>query len=206
MAPRPLVTATVQAALLGALSNVLAQLLAGRGGGADESTKSIDWIPVLQFLLFNIVSTPPNFLWQEFLESTYPAHPRKNNGSLSIPNTIIKFALDQTIGALVNTLLFSIFIHALKDAMAHAPHMESLPAAVAYFMSPGAVDLARVDALAVVDAAKRDFWPVVATGLKFWPAVSLINFSFVKTVATRNLVGASAGVVWGIYMSTVAAR
>ncbi|RCI08721.1 hypothetical protein L249_4764 [Ophiocordyceps polyrhachis-furcata BCC 54312] len=198
MTPRPLVTATVQAALLGALSNVLAQLLT-----ADESTESIDWIPVLQFLLFNIVSTPPNFLWQEFLESTYP---RKNNGSLSIYNTMVKFALDQTIGALVNTLLFSIFIHALQDAMAHAPHMESLPAAAAYFMKPGAVNLTRVDALAILDAAKRDFWPVVVTGLKFWPAVSLINFSFVKTVATRNLVGASAGVVWGIYMSTVAAR
>ncbi|RDA91226.1 hypothetical protein CP533_3400 [Ophiocordyceps camponoti-saundersi (nom. inval.)] len=205
MAPRPLVTATVQAALLGALSNVLAQLLAGRGG-AEESTKSIDWIPVLQFLLFSIVSTPPNFLWQEFLETSYPAHPRKNNGSLSVTNTLIKFALDQTVGALVNTLLFSIFIHALQDAMAHAPHVDSLPAAVAHLFSPGAVDVTRVDARAVLDAARADFWPVVVTGVKFWPVVSLVNFSFVETVATRNLVGALAGVVWGIYMSTVAAR
>ncbi|PHH77779.1 hypothetical protein CDD80_203 [Ophiocordyceps camponoti-rufipedis] len=141
MSLRPLVIATVQAALLGALSNVLAQLLAAEG------SKGVNWIPVLQFLLFSIISTPPNYLWQEFLESTYPAHPRKNKGSLSVYNTIAKFILDQTIGAVVNTLLFSLFIHALQDAMATAPRVTSLPAAVAYFLRPGAVDVGRVDPL-----------------------------------------------------------
>ncbi|KAF4595260.1 hypothetical protein GQ602_000873 [Ophiocordyceps camponoti-floridani] len=200
MSLRPLVTATAQAALLGALSNVFAQLLAAEG------RKSVDWIPVLQFLLFSIISTPPNYLWQEFLESTYPAHPRKNKGSLSVYNTMAKFILDQTIGAVVNTLLFSLFIHALQDAMATAPRVTSLSAAAAYFLRRGAVDLGRVDAASVVAASKRDFWPIVRAGVKVWPAVSLFNFMVVKTVAARNLVGALAGVAWGVYMSTVAAR
>lgn len=36
---------------------------------------------------------------------------------------------------------------------------------------------------------------------KLWPAVSLVNFTLVKSVQGRNLVGALAGVAWGVYIS-----
>ena len=55
-------------------------------------------------------------------------------------------------------------------------------------------------------ASKDEFRPIFVAGWKLWPAVSLVNFTLVKTVEGRNLVGALAGVVWGVYMSLVSAR
>lgn len=158
---------------------------------------------------------------QVYLESTYPAHPpppptphaKKSDSRrlpqprapLSIRNTLAKFALDQTVGAVVNTLLFSVFIHSLQDAMAPAPRITSLPKAAAYWTTPGAIDLSRVSFVNVWAVALAEFWPIVSAGLKVWPAVSLLNFTLIKTVPARNLVGALVGVAWGIYMSIVAA-
>ncbi|KAI5464588.1 hypothetical protein BGZ63DRAFT_378105 [Mariannaea sp. PMI_226] len=214
----PMVTAMIQNAALGGLANVLAQLiLAYRSGSAV----SIDWVPVFQFLLFNVLSTPPNFLWQEFLESTFPAypppktpHPKKSDdpsppptpAKLSIRNTFIKLALDQTVGSTVNTLLFSNYTHAVRSALHPVPRITNLFKAISFWTSPGAVDLTRVDWNAVWAASLDDFWPIVFAGWKLWPAVSLVNFSAIKTVEARNLVGATAGVFWGIYMSFVAAQ
>lgn len=48
--------------------------------------------------------------------------------------------------------------------------------------------------------------PLVVAGWKLWPAVSLVNFAAVKTVEGRNLVGALAGVVWGVYISLISAQ
>ncbi|KAM4065179.1 peroxisomal protein [Hirsutella rhossiliensis] len=220
MTSRALLDATLQQALLGAASNVLAQLITA---SKNKTELSVDWIPVFQFLLFSIISTPPNFLWQVYLESTYPAHPpaapaphaKKSDTAkrppsqpapLSIRNTVAKFALDQTVGAVVNTLLFSVFIHSLQDAMAPAPRITSLPKAAAYWTTPGAIDLARVRFADVWAVSLADFWPIVMAGLKVWPAVSLLNFTVIKTVPARNLVGALVGVAWGIYMSMVAAK
>lgn len=52
-----------------------------------------------------------------------------------------------------------------------------------------------------IETAKRDFWPLVTAGWKLWPAVSLLNFTLVKSVEGRSLVGSLAGMVWGIYLS-----
>lgn len=49
--------------------------------------------------------------------------------------------------------------------------------------------------------AKEEYWPVMRAGWKLWPWVSLANFSLVKTVEMRQLVGGLAGLVWGVYLS-----
>ena len=46
----------------------------------------------------------------------------------------------------------------------------------------------------------------MVAGWRLWPFVSLVNFAFVKSVETRNLIGALAGVVWGVYMSLFASQ
>ncbi|POR33272.1 Mpv17/PMP22 family protein [Tolypocladium paradoxum] len=214
MASRPILAATLQAALLAAMSNVLAQLITA---SRNKTELLVDWIPVFQFLLFSIVNTPPNFLWQDFLESTFPAHPPAPHPKkfddkplpqqpLSLRNTLAKFLLDQTLGAAANTLLFSVSLRALQDAMAPAPRITGFHRAWAYWSGPRAIDFARVDFAAVWDAARAEFWPLVGAGARFWPVVSIVNFTLVKTVEGRNLVGAVAGVAWGVYMSMVAAQ
>ncbi|KAL7913511.1 hypothetical protein GGI35DRAFT_212071 [Trichoderma velutinum] len=215
MAPSPIIQATLQSSLLAALSNILAQAITAY---RNNEAVTIDWVPVFQYVLFAVVSTPPNFLWQDFLESTFPAHPKQPSKQpsdskkspsssqppapkLSLVNTILKFLLDQTIGAALNTLLFSTFTHSLRQAMVHAPRITSLPSAAKYWSSAGAVDFNRVDFGVVWAAAKAEFWALMFAAAKLWPAVSLINFTLIKSVQGRNLVGALAGVAWGVYVS-----
>lgn len=62
MALSALKEAIVQAAVLSMVSNILAQFIDGQKDG-EAGRYSIDWIPVFQFLLFSIISTPPNFYW-----------------------------------------------------------------------------------------------------------------------------------------------
>ncbi|KAG8671662.1 hypothetical protein FPOAC2_05012 [Fusarium poae] len=211
----PVIMATIQSAALGGIANVLAQVITAYRAGTDVV---IDWVPVFQFLLFNVICTPPNFYWQDFLESTFPAHPKetskpknqkgakKTQPKLSVRNTLIKFTLDQTIGAAANTLLFSTYVHALRFAIKDVPVITSLPKAVTYWTSPRTIDFSRVNWTAVWEAAKADFAPLIYAGWKLWPAVSIVNFAAIKTVEGRNLVGALAGVAWGIYMSLIAAQ
>ncbi|KAJ4140283.1 hypothetical protein NW768_001640 [Fusarium equiseti] len=211
----PVVMATIQSAALGGIANILAQAITAYRAGTDVV---IDWVPVFQFLLFNVLCTPPNFYWQDFLESTFPAHPGESPKSkdpksakmtqpkLSVRNTLIKFALDQTVGAAVNTLLFSTYVHALRSAIKDVPVITNLPKAITYWTSPRTIDFSRVNWTVVWEAAKSDFAPLIYAGWKLWPAVSIVNFAAIKTIEGRNLVGALAGVAWGIYMSLIAAQ
>lgn len=128
-------------------------------------------------------------------------------GKLSKRNTIAKLVLDQTVGAAVNTLLFSTYTHAIQAAMAHRPATAGPGSTSAAFLASGrALDFAQVDWRVVVARSRLDFWPLMGAALGLWPWVSLFNFTLVKSVETRNLVAALAGMVWGVYMSMFAAK
>jgi hypothetical protein len=85
--------------------------------------------------------------------------------------------------------------------MLHAPRITNLPAATKFWSSGGAVDFTVVEFGVVWAEAKAEFWPLVFAAAKLWPAVSLVNFTLIKSVQGRNLVGALAGVAWGVYIS-----
>jgi hypothetical protein len=155
---------------------------------------------------------------QEFLETTWPAHdapPPKQSGDktsaekpaaepqLNVTNTAIKWVLDQTWGAAFNTVLFSLFIHSVQQAMVRPGALSAPDQSVQYLvaLARGDVAYAPVDWNDVLARTRAEFWPFVVAGWKLWPLVSVINFVFVKTVNGRNLVGSLAGVVWGIYLS-----
>lgn len=103
--PSPLVTATLQAAGLSALSNVLAQCL--RSYRNNEPLR-LNAIQLLQFVGFTFLTCPPNFLWQRYLEETFPGKTVHYDGTTSLDkgNTAKKFFIDQTLGAVVNTVIF----------------------------------------------------------------------------------------------------
>jgi hypothetical protein len=128
---------------------------------------------------------------------------------LNVWNTVIKTVLDQTVGMAVNTAVFLFFFGGLQAAMRPLPHepiAHHAGRSVEFLTSGRAVDYSRVDWRAVMGKSLVDFWPMVLAGWRLWPFVSVVNFAFVKKVETRNLVGALAGVVWGVYMSLVAAK
>lgn len=97
---------------------------------------------------------------------------------LNITNTVLKFLVDQTLCASLNTVGFSAGMAGIKGASTSQ----------------------------AVQIAKQDFWPMMSAGWRLWPFVSLANYSVVKTVEARQLVGSCAGLVWGVYLSLVSAR
>ena len=100
----------------------------------SQQPLNLDFVPLFQFVVFTLISCPPNILWQELLEATFPGYTyqsapkakvddhdqsreaEKGSGGmkLNVANTCKKFVLDQTVGATVNTLLFIVAIGALK--------------------------------------------------------------------------------------------
>lgn len=173
------------------------------------------------FVAFSIISCPPNYLWQAWLEATFPGYtesltpaekeklvdetvvgqstatektglqtrdvnkaavtsksapnPQKAKQQLSISNTAIKFILDQSVGAAVNTIMFIMGI-----AMLRGQSLES-----------------------GWEQTKTGFWPLVFAGQKLWPLVSIISLTLVP-VEQRMVFGSIIGVGWGIFLSLMA--
>ena len=139
------------------------------------------------------------FYRQSFLESTFPStHLVPSNSAinaaskdnekeldreqktseiyeskLSKRNTFAKFALDQTFGAGVNTLIFLIGFGGLSGKTWDQS----------------------------IQSVRDDFWGLIFAGWKLWPLVSFFNFAVIKSVEIRGLVGSLAGLGWGIYLS-----
>ncbi|KAK3298556.1 uncharacterized protein B0H64DRAFT_78097 [Chaetomium fimeti] len=237
MAP-PIVTATIQGAVISAISNILAQAITAH---QNNTPLIIDYIPVFQYALFALLSTPPNFLWQDFLESAFPAYhmaPTKEaitaasaaddakldtdaargrviEPRLSKRNTALKALLDQTVGAAANTALFSLFMHAARQAMAHhyaaraAGDGDVRAGGLAFLLGGAGAEAMRYQDVAwasVWALTRAEFWGLIQAGWRFWPAVSLVNYVFLTTVEARSLVGALAGLGWGIYLSLITAQ
>ncbi|MCJ1332560.1 hypothetical protein MMC10_009253 [Thelotrema lepadinum] len=186
MAPSALRRATTQACMLNILSTTLAQILRHyRKSGQFSPLGALEPVAIIQFLIFCILSTPPNFLWQEFLENHFPGYPQPpkkvkvdDDGKgvtidqpLSLKNTTIKFLLDQTFGAVGNNAGFLIGITAIRGGGWN-------------------------ECMAVLQS---EFWPLMGAAAKLWPAVSLFNF-LVVPAEKRVVVGSVVGLFWGIFM------
>ncbi|KAK4673771.1 hypothetical protein QC763_114840 [Podospora pseudopauciseta] len=226
MALSPMQFALIQAAVIGSLSNIIAQVIAAQ---RDNKLITINLLSLFQYVLFGLVNTPPNILWQEYLESTFPSyHPsptpeaiasaskgseaeldaEEKEGKLVEPklnrrNTAIKTLLDQTVGAAVNTFLYSMFMNGIQMGMAHH-ELEAQTSLGFLFGEKGVVRAQDVNWGVVWERTRGEFWGIVKAGWKFWPVISLVNFTFLKSVEMRNLVGGLAGVGWGVYVNLFA--
>ena len=114
----PLQTATLQSAVLSLASSLIARLLSPNSPPP----------PLIPILVFTILSTPPNYLFQQLLERQFPGYALKKidideggkgvtvEEKLNVRNTCLKFLLDQTLGAAVNTALWLGGVQALRGA------------------------------------------------------------------------------------------
>ena len=190
--PSPLVTATLQAACLSALSNVMAQCL--RSYRNNEPLR-LNPIQLFQFVGFTFLTCPPNFLWQLYLEETFPGKTVHYDGTTSLDkgNTAKKFFIDQTLGAVVNTVIFVGTFAAFKGKDRTAIQREVRRVC----------DL-RVGSYSCLPLLQETF-PLMKHGWKLWPAVSLLNFTVVP-VHRRILVGGIVGLFWGCFLSIIVAK
>ena len=147
-------------------------------------------MPIVHFVLFAFLSCPPNYLWQEYLEERFPGYTTGTDGQKTLhkTNTAKKLMLDQTLAATVNTLLFISIIGAFKGKDGKAILRDCRRVCFTHPSTTCSAD------------SWQDFWPIVLSGLKLWPLVSLFNFTCVP-VPRRMVVGGLAGLFWGIYLS-----
>ncbi|KAL3432783.1 hypothetical protein BDV09DRAFT_173398 [Aspergillus tetrazonus] len=191
MALPPIAKATLQAALISASSNVLAQ---GITSYREGTPFELDSQVLFQFTTSALILSPLAFLWLEGLEQRFPGteqtQPPKGKekteekGKIkdkpepkpNVKNIVAKIVVDQLIGGAWNTVAFIVTMGILRGQNYEV----------------------------IKEEIMNNFWPYMLAGLKFWPLVSILNFTVVPA-SQRLLVGNLFGVVWGVYVSLMAA-
>ncbi|KAI1326042.1 hypothetical protein F5Y16DRAFT_248479 [Xylariaceae sp. FL0255] len=198
MPSSPMLKATMAASALSATSNILAQFLEAY---RDERPFSFDIALFLRFVIVTLITCPPNFMWQQLLERTFPAYEQRSSSSnnqrdlekqekpdggsaperpkkLNLKNTFAKWFIDCiTLGAIFNTVAFFLLIGILK----------------------------RQPMWLIAQNIRTETIPVIVAGYKIWPFASIVSFSFIP-VERRIVFLNFIGLLWGIYMSLVASR
>ncbi|KAI9753376.1 MAG: hypothetical protein M1815_006230 [Lichina confinis] len=210
-------TATLQAATLSAASNLLAQILLAY---QMDTPLRMNLTSLFHFVLFTLVSTPPNYLWQDYLERTYPAYSRVAGSDRHIDAANVKVSVvdpaepdlkgqeaerrrrrddndDDVVGPekkinLRNTMVKWVLDQSLGAGLNTVAYI----AAMSYFRGQTQAE--------VYGTVQKDFWPLFKAGLKLWPLVSLLNFTVVP-LHQRIVVCSLVGLGWGVYLSLVTA-
>ncbi|KAI8662434.1 hypothetical protein NCS56_01047300 [Fusarium sp. Ph1] len=207
--PSPIVAATLQAAALSSASNVLAQLIEAR---QQNRPVTLDLLPLLRFVTLTLITAPPNYHWQQFLERTFPAYPsgRPQERIGDIEMTPAEDAPELKEGyeermAEVN-----------RDREPKFSMKNTLTKWFVDCISAGAImnTVAFLIIMGVLKGqASSQIWsniktetiPIIIAGYKIWPIASIISFSFIP-VHRRIVFLSFIGLLWGIYMSLVASR
>ncbi|KAK1145827.1 hypothetical protein N8T08_003773 [Aspergillus melleus] len=106
--------------------------------------------------------------------TTRPFQPRKKRSGTW--NFGMKFLLDQTVGSVLNIVLFVMLINLLKG----------------------------LEWGVVWGLVCEDFTPIMIARLKYRPVVSTLMYTVVP-VERRVVFGSACGVIWGVYLSLYAA-
>lgn len=168
-------TVTLQAAGFSALSTTLAQAITAW----QTQDMSFDAYALLSFMAIAIIMTPPNYLYQKWLEDSFPTSVPARDGNdkavgerLSKTHTVIKFFMDQTFGAMANTACFIV--------------LAGLAQGLTLCMLRTKLD--------------REFFTMLTAGWKLWPWCTLANLVIVP-FDYRMMVGNVVGVCWGVYVT-----
>ncbi|KAI1384770.1 uncharacterized protein F4822DRAFT_416210 [Hypoxylon trugodes] len=196
--PSQMTKATLAAAGLSSASNILAQFLEAY---RDSRPFVFDIPNFLRFVTVTFITAPPNYMWQQLLERSFPAYERsaptgdiekqgatgedersiggaEQKPRLNLRNTFAKWFIDCiTLGAIFNTVAFFVLMGILK---------RQGPDQIGYNI-------------------RTETIPVIVAGYKIWPFASIISFSCVP-VERRIVFLNFVGLLWGIYMSLVASR
>jgi len=186
----PIVTTTIQAVLINSVANIIAQFLEIKHSRSistpvDPKPISVDVFRVLQFVTWTLLSVPPHFRWQQYLERTFPAYyegrsfkseeegvpvvvTRKRN----FRNIFKKILCDQGCAAPINCALFLLIMTLLRGGS----------------FQEG------------IETIHNRFWALKLAGWRIWPLVGLFNYSFVP-VDRRVIVSTIVGLCWNVFLA-----
>ncbi|KAI8628743.1 hypothetical protein F5Y19DRAFT_112368 [Xylariaceae sp. FL1651] len=205
--PSPMVKATLAASALSSVSNILAQFLEAYREGRPFV---FDAALFLRFVTVAFLTAPPNYMWQQLLERSFPAYERNNNkqrtSGTDSPRDLEKQA-EGSAGAGVGPNeprkprlnLRNTFTKWFIDCIT----LGALFNTVAFFILMGMLKRQPVDVIA--RNIRTETFPLIVAGYKIWPFASIISFSCVP-VERRIVFLNFVGLLWGIYMSLVASR
>ncbi|KAF4120893.1 Mpv17 / PMP22 family [Geosmithia morbida] len=211
----PFAAATLQAGALSTLSNLCAQVIEAY---QENRGLSLDVPQLLRFVCLTFITTPPNFVWQQFLERWYPAYPTAATPSSRHHKDDIEMeAGDWTTTA--DGLLEGDLGSGAAVATAQKPKFSMRNTLAKWFidcMTVGAIlntlaflvimgGLKGQSADQVATNIRTETIPIIVAGYKIWPIASIISFSFIP-VHRRIVFLSFIGLLWGIYMSLVASR
>lgn len=202
-------TATLQATGLSTASNISAQFILAYQA---KRPFTLDIIQLLRFIALSFMTSPPNYIWQQFLERTFPAYPAPPPSTSAPGGTDIELKMA-----------------AHGSTPSHLESGTAIPGVPAKFSLQNTftkwfVDCITLGAvgntvafLVLMGIMKGQDWtqiksnistetvPIIVAGFKMWPVASIISFTFIP-VHRRIVFLGFVGFIWGIYMSIVAAR
>ncbi|KAH0368905.1 hypothetical protein KCU65_g3746, partial [Aureobasidium melanogenum] len=193
-----------KATAIAATSNVIAQLLEQR---SKQTAPGFSMPDFLRFVIFTLLTAPPNYLWQHALERIFPGRKPLNPTKTMLPryeirehdglsgedglqqqeepetkldwkNTMTKWFIDcMTLGALLNTAAFIIIMGIMKGRAVHQ----------------------------IGTALRTDTLSIIYASYTIWPLASVINFACIP-VERRIVFLSLVGLVWGVFLSLTAAK
>lgn len=209
--PSPIVNATLQAALMSSISNMLAQIIDAYKGNRPFSFNIVEF---LRFVVLTFITAPPNYHWQAFLERTFPAYAPSGRPSYKATELVDR---DVEAGDSKTSLDDGDYLYAADEK--DKPKLNWKNTMTKWFIdciTVGAI-INTVAFLVLMGIMKgqssaqignnirSETIPIIVAGYKVWPFASIINFTLIPV--ERRIVFLSAiGLCWGIYMSLVAAR
>ncbi|KAK7521330.1 hypothetical protein IWX49DRAFT_500095 [Phyllosticta citricarpa] len=211
--PSPIVNATLQAALLSSISNILAQIIDAYKGNRPFAFNIVEF---LRFVVLTFITAPPNYHWQGFLERTFPAY-APSGGKPQYHELA-----DRDVEAVAESKTSvddGSYVYAASEDKDHKPKLNWKNTMTKWFIdciTMGAI-MNTVAFLVLMGIMKgqssaqignnirSETIPIIVAGYKVWPFASIINFTLIPV--ERRIVFLSAiGLCWGVYMSLVAAR
>ncbi|EKG15719.1 Mpv17/PMP22 [Macrophomina phaseolina MS6] len=203
--PSPMVNATLQAAALSSASNIIAQFLDAYRGGRPLAFNTLEF---LRFVILTFITAPPNYLWQQLLERTFPAYPR--SAALNHAHRSPRVSSDGDLekrgedGLLYEEEKPKLDLkNTLTKWFVDCITMGAIMNTVAFLLLMGLMK--GQSSAQIGQNIRTETIPIIVAGYKIWPIASIISFSFIP-VEKRIVFLSAVGLCWGIYMSLVAAR
>jgi len=214
--PSPIVAATLQAATLSTVSNLCAQVIEAR---QEARPVALDIVQLLRFVTLTLITAPPNFHWQQFLERTFPAYPvdpaqqqrpkdddiEMKAGSGGGGGGLLDPAVSQQQPAVSPTGQKGRFSlrNTLTKWFVDCITAGAIFNTIAFLIIMGIMKGQGLDQIS--SNIRTETIPIIVAGYKIWPIASIISFSFIP-VHRRIVFLSFIGLLWGIYMSLVASR
>ncbi|CZR40973.1 uncharacterized protein FPRO_10562 [Fusarium proliferatum ET1] len=209
--PSPIVAATLQAAGLSTVSNILAQIIEAR---QQSRPVSLDIVQLLRFVSLTLMTAPPNYHWQGYLERTFPAYPASRGPQLGRLNDLemqptedapeLKEGYEERMAQINKDRepqfsMRNTFTKWFVDCISAGAIMNT----IAFLIIMGL--LKGQGGSQIWSNIKTETIPIIVAGYKIWPIASIISFTFIP-VHRRIVFLSFIGLLWGIYMSLVASR